>query len=200
MRIIGGAHRGRKLAEWHGTDIRPLRDRVRTALFDTLGGLVAGAEFLDLFAGTGAVGLEALSRGARRAVFVDSSPHAVRLIQENIRRLGYRDRTEVLRLDALAGIRVLAEQGRAFELAFVGAPYESGLAQRAVAALGEFVPLAPGALVVVETFHKEGVAARYGALRLELQRAYGETRLSFYRFVPDEMTGYTAPQQGVDDG
>jgi len=186
VRIIGGEKRGRRLAEWHGAGIRPLRDRVRTSLFDILGERVVDAEFLDLFAGTGAVGLEALSRGARRATFVDSSARAVRIIQENIRRLDYGDRAEVIRGDALGAIRTLARRGRKFDLVFVGAPYATNLALRAAAALGEWVPLAPGAMVVVEVFRKTEGAERYGALALESIRDYGETRLLFYRFVPHE--------------
>jgi len=183
VRIIGGEKRGHRLAEWHGAGIRPLRDRVRTALFDILGEGVVGAEFLDLFAGTGAVGLEALSRGARRATFVDSSGKAVRIIRENIRRLGYQARAEVIQADALEAIRWLARRGRRFHLAFLGAPYASDLALRAAAALGAFPPLWPGALVVVEAFHKTEPPGSYGGLRLESVRDYGETRLAFYRYL-----------------
>ena len=184
MRIIGGEKRGHRLAEWHGAGIRPLRDRVRTSLFDILGGRVAGAEFLDLFAGTGAVGLEALSRGAEAATFVDSSGRAIRIIRENVRRLGYQDRAKVVKADALEAIRTLARRGERFDLVFVGAPYQSGLALQAAAALGMFRPLAPEATVVVEVFHKTEPAGRYGDLRLESVRDYGETRLAFYRFSP----------------
>jgi len=181
LRIIGGEKRGHKLAEWHGAGIRPLRDRVRTSLFDILGELVVGAEFLDLFAGTGAVGLEALSRGARSATFVDSSGKAVRIIRENLRRLGYGDRARVIKGDALEAIRGLARRGRRFDLVFVGAPYGGDLALRAAAALGGLTPLSPGATVVVEVFRKVVPADRYGELALDSIRDYGETRLAFYR-------------------
>jgi 16S rRNA (guanine(966)-N(2))-methyltransferase RsmD len=105
MRIIGGERRGRRLAHWQGGSIRPLRDRVRTALFDTLGEAVTGAEVLDLFAGTGAVGLEALSRGARYATFVDSSSEAIRLIRKNLSRLGYSGRAEIIQEDARKAVK-----------------------------------------------------------------------------------------------
>lgn len=185
MRIGAGEYRGQRLAGPRGRDIRPLRDRVRLALFDTLRELVPGARFLDLFAGTGAVGLEALSRGAAHAVLVDASTPAVRLIQENIRRLGCADRSEVIGGDVFATVRSLTRKGSAFDLVFIGAPYGSGLAARTTEVLGELCPLAPGAMVVAESFHKELIADRYGSLQLELRRDYGETRLSFYRFVPD---------------
>ncbi len=86
-------------------------------------------------------------------------------------------------------LRALARAGRQFDLVFVGAPYGSGLASQAADALGELQPLAPGAVVVVESFHKEPVADRYGPLVLELRRRYGETVLSLYRFVPPEGGG-----------
>lgn len=184
MRIIGGEKRGHRLGEWHAAGIRPLRDRVRTALFDILAEKVVGAEFLDLFAGTGAVGLEALSRGARRATFVDSSARAIRIIRENARRLGYEDRTEVVRGDALRAVRTLTRRGRKFDLVFVGAPYAGDLALRSASTLGDLTPLSPGATVVVEVFRKTEAASRYGGLKLDSVRQYGETRLLFYRLDP----------------
>ncbi len=189
MRIGAGEYRGQRLAGPRGSGIRPLRDRVRLALFDLVRDLVPGARFLDLFAGTGAVGLEALSRGAASAVLVDASREAARVIRENVHRLGCADRAEVVEGDVFSTLRALARAGRQFDLVFVGAPYGSGLASQAADALGELQPLAPGAVVVVESFHKEPVADRYGPLVLELRRRYGETVLSLYRFVPPEGGG-----------
>jgi 16S rRNA (guanine966-N2)-methyltransferase len=182
MRIIGGERRGRRLAHWQGGSIRPLRDRVRTALFDTLGEAVAGAEVLDLFAGTGAVGLEALSRGARYATFVDSSSEAIRLIRKNLSRLGYSGRAEIIQEDARKAVKALARQGRQFDLVFIGAPYETGLAAEALKALVEALPLRPGALVIAETFHKDELGDDFKPLRLVDSRIYGETRLTYFRF------------------
>lgn len=186
MRIGAGEYRNQRLAGPRGAGIRPLRERVRLALFDMVRDLVPGAQFLDLFAGTGAVGLEALSRGAARAVFVDSSPQAVRLIRENVRRLGCGPRAEVVEGDIFTALRSLLRGGRAFDLVFVGAPYGRGLAARTAEALAELRPLLPGAVVVVESFHKEPIADRYGPLVLEMRRVYGETVLSLYRFVPED--------------
>lgn len=148
--------------------------------------LVPGAQFLDLFAGTGAVGLEALSRGAAYAVFVDSSAQAIRLVRENIRRLGCASRAEVVEGDIFTALRSLVRRKKAFDLVFVGAPYGSGLASRTTEGLGELCPLSPGAVVVTESFHKEPIADRYGPLVLETRRTYGETVLSLFRFVPQD--------------
>ncbi|MCS7240011.1 MAG: 16S rRNA (guanine(966)-N(2))-methyltransferase RsmD [Candidatus Bipolaricaulota bacterium] len=186
MRIIGGEQRGRRLVHWQGENIRPLRDRVRTALFDTLGEAVVGAHVLDLFAGTGAVGLEALSRGAAHATFVDSSEHAVRIIRENVARLGYGERVEIIREDAAKAVRNLARKGWRFDLVFVGAPYATGLAAQALQALAENLPLRPGAMVVAETFHKDALGDVFPPLRLVEARSYGETRLTYFLFGQKE--------------
>lgn len=183
MRIIGGEKRGHRLVEWEARGIRPLRESVRAALFDTLGDAVVGADFLDLFAGTGAVGLEALSRGARRATFVDASPAAVRIIRTNLRRLGYEGRAEVIRGDALEAIRRFSVEGRRFDLVFLGAPYSRGLAQTALEFLGTLRPLREGAIVVAELHKKEGFMDSYGELELIRDRTYGDSRLLFFEFV-----------------
>lgn len=186
MRIIGGERRGRRLVHWKAEGIRPLRDRVRTALFDSLGDFVVGAEVLDLFAGTGAVGLEALSRGAKRATFVDSSPEAIRIIRENAANLGYAEQTETIKGDVFKAVKNLVRRGRRFDLVFIGAPYEPGLAAEALRAVAEALPLRPGALVVVETFHKEELGDSFPPLSFQDSRVYGETRLTFFRFGPAE--------------
>lgn len=186
MRIGAGEYRGHRLTGPRGAGIRPLRDRVRLALFDTVRELVPGAQFLDLFAGTGAVGLEALSRGAAHAVFVEGSSSAGRVIRENIGRLGCASRSEVIEGDVFTALRALVRRGRTFDLVFIGAPYGTGLAPRTVEALAELRPLNAGAVVVAETFHKELIADRYGPLVLEQRRTYGETVLSLYRFVPED--------------
>ncbi|MFO8034917.1 MAG: 16S rRNA (guanine(966)-N(2))-methyltransferase RsmD [Candidatus Bipolaricaulota bacterium] len=188
MRIIGGERKGNKLAEWHGLPVRPLRDRVRTALFDVLRELVMGADVLDLFAGTGAVGLEALSRGASRATLVELSPRVAHLIQENVRRLDYQDKARILPGDALERIRELASRGEQFDLVFIGAPYNTHLGRKALQTMSEYPPLKPQAIVVVEVHDKESLSERHGPLQLERRRAYGETRLDFFRFVPERRS------------
>lgn len=188
MRISGGEKRGHKLARWQGEGIRPLRDRVRMALFSTLGEAVVGAEFLDLFSGTGAVGLEALSRGAARATLVDSSAKAVNISAENAARLGYTSQVEIIQADVRPALLQLAQKGRKFDLVFIGAPYGTDLAKVALTALAEALPLRPGALVVAETFHKDVLPDSFPPLVLTDSRRYGETRLTYFRFGPERET------------
>ena len=144
MRIIGGEKQGRKLVPWEEVDIRPMRDFVRTALFNILADFVQEARFLDLFAGTGSVGLEALSRGAAEAVFVDLSPEACGIVRRNLDSLGLTRRAEVLQTGFAEGLDYLAGQGKVFDLVFVGPPYGKGLAEEALGLLGRGGSRSPG--------------------------------------------------------
>jgi len=184
MRIVAGRHRGRALAAPGDVALRPTADRVREALFNVLvHGLeveLDGATVLDLFAGTGALGLEALSRGAAQAVFVDMAPASLALIRDNVATLGEEERVQVLRRDAArlgappAGMRPAA-------LAFLDPPYGENLAPPALAAAAERGWLAPGAICVVETRRDEDFAAPEGFAERD-QRSYGGTRLYFLEF------------------
>jgi 16S rRNA (guanine966-N2)-methyltransferase len=183
MRIVAGRHRGRKLISPEGEAIRPTADRARQALFNILGSpryatddgpLPRGASVLDAFAGVGALGLEALSRGAARAVFLDHEAAACRLIERNLAALG--EPGLVLRRDA-------TRPGPApfpCALAFLDPPYGSGLAEPALVALAEAGWLAPGALVSVELGRRDALAPPAGFEALD-ERAYGAARLILLR-------------------
>jgi 16S rRNA (guanine966-N2)-methyltransferase len=181
MRIIAGSRRGRRLVPWEEAGIRPMRDFVRSALFNILVDLVPDARFLDLFCGTGSVGLEALSRGAREAVFVDRSEAACGIVRRNLAELGFGQQAKVVTQDFADAIDGLARRGRCFDLVFVGPPYDRGLEARALGRLGDGRLLAPGAVVVPEVRKGTPVAERYGRLvRIDV-RAYGDNVLVFYR-------------------
>lgn len=183
MRIIGGSRRGLKLAEVGEGDaaahLRPTSDRVREAIFNLLinahGNPVAGARVLDLFAGTGALGLEALSRGAAEAIFVDDGAKALALIRANIAKMRAEDRTQVVRQDAR---RLGPNPGAGFDLVFLDPPYGKGLGEAALASAVQGHWLASGAMVVWE----EGgaVAAPEGFLLAD-QRKYGDTVVSLLK-------------------
>lgn len=181
MRITGGTLRGRKLIAPKGSAIRPMRDQVRSALFSILGDLVEGSRFLDLFAGTGSVGLEALSRGASFAVFVDESREAVKIVERNLQELGLAARAEILQDDVFRALERLHRRGERFDLVFVGPPYGQELAHKALERLGELSLLCDDALVVTEVFKKEQLEGRYGSLTLVDERTYGDNALKFYR-------------------
>ena len=181
MRITGGELGGRRLHVPETSQIRPMRDQVRTALFNILSDVVDGSAFLDLFAGTGSVGLEALSRGAERAVFVDRGREAHQLLRQNVEELGVTDRAEIIHDDVFDALARLDQESETFDLVFVGPPYGHDLAPRTLQQLGDGRILTADAIVVTEVFKKESIANEYGALESFDERGYGDNRLVFYR-------------------
>jgi len=182
MRIVGGRLRGRVLAAPSSSAIRPSADRLREALFNILahayGDPVTGARVLDLFAGTGALGLEALSRGARFALLVDDAAEARALMRDNVTVLGLGGAARIFRRDAtaLGDVHPLEP----FSLAFLDPPYGRGLAERALTSARAGGWLLPDALVVVEEAADAGFTPPEGFLELE-RRRYDDTELIFLR-------------------
>jgi len=192
LRIIGGKARGRRLqappkrtAKDSGQLIRPTADRAREALFSIIGREVEKADVLDLYAGTGALGLEALSRSAARAVFVDSSLLAQQIIKKNIELCGFSDRAFVVQRDLARGLSFLAEKlpGTTFSIVFIDPPYRKGLSAEMLQELADSDLLCPGALVVVEEKALTGLPLQVADLTLVDQRRYGETGFWFYRQI-----------------
>ena len=183
MRIVGGHLRGRVLAAPKSQAIRPTADRLREALFNILvhayGDPISGARVLDLFAGTGALGLEALSRGAAFALFVDDGAEARALLRENVAALGLGGATRIFRRDATK--LGAAHPLEPFSLAFLDPPYGKGLAEKALTSLRDGGWLTAGALLVVEEAKAAAFAAPEGFEELE-RRAYDDTEFVFLRF------------------
>ncbi|OIQ58383.1 ribosomal RNA small subunit methyltransferase D [Moorella thermoacetica] len=178
LRIIAGEARGRRLGTPRGRTTRPTSDRVREALFNILGNRVIDSLFLDLFAGSGAVGLEALSRGARRAVFVENNRQALNCLLANIKATGLEARGQVMALDARRALATLARRGETFDLIFSDPPYRQGWEELILPAV---IPvLAPGGLVIMETAVAEAGPAITG-LEITAIRIYGDTALNFYK-------------------
>ncbi|HEY0302845.1 MAG TPA: 16S rRNA (guanine(966)-N(2))-methyltransferase RsmD [Rhizomicrobium sp.] len=180
MRITGGRFRGRTLAEPPDNRVRPTSDKVRQAIFNILahndfGFALDGAKVADLFAGTGALGLEALSRGAAFALFVDDSAQSRALIRANVEALNLTGATKIWRRDARDLGPLGAGAGGPFTLAFLDAPYRKGLSAPALQSLRAGAWLAPGAVVIAETGEDEALAAEGFAL-LD-RRSYGETAI-----------------------
>jgi 16S rRNA (guanine(966)-N(2))-methyltransferase RsmD len=181
MRIIAGLAKGRRLRTLRGAALRPTADRVRESVFGTLGERVRGARFLDLYAGSGAVGLEALSRGAAHATFVESHRPAARLIEENAERCGVRDRARVLSLPAIRALGLLARQGAEFDLVFVDPPYGAGEAARALEEIaGRPGLLAAGGMVMCQHSRREEMPESVGPLARMKRARFGETVVDFY--------------------
>lgn len=190
MRIIGGAARGRRLqtpakktSKFSGQPIRPTADRAREALFSIIGREFKGATVLDLFAGTGALGLEALSRFARQAVFVDNNPQAVKLIEKNIELCGFSDRALVLKRDLSKGLYFLEKQlpEISFSVIFIDPPYRKGLSETILHEIENTNLLSTDVLVVVEEDALSELPSKVNELKLVDQRCYGEAGFWFYR-------------------
>lgn len=167
--------------EWDQPGIRPMRDFVRTALFNIIEDFVVGARFLDLFCGTGSVGLEALSRGASSCVFVDRSLGACGIVRRNLDALDFLDQGRVMEGDALEMLVEMRRLGRRFDLVFVGPPYGQGLVPRTLTGLGPGTILGEDCVVIAEIHHKETVSDTYGVLDRVDHRRYGDNELHFYR-------------------
>ena len=174
MRVISGSARGRKLKTPKSSETRPIMDRVKTALFDILAPDIVGMRVLDLFAGTGAVGIEALSRGADAATFIERSPDAGRLVRENLALTNLSERAEVLRADAFAFLQQAAATNRRYDLVYVAPPQYAGLAARALTQLDEAPLTETDGLVIVQIDPRE--RAEIDALTLRRLRRYDERR------------------------
>lgn len=194
MKIITGKYKGRVIQMPKG--IRPTQDKVRKALFDILGD-IKGLSFLELFAGSGAIGIEALSQGAKEVLFVEKDRSCIEKIKQNLSLLGFSD-FWVLGLDTLEAIRKLSKAGEKFDIIFLDPPYHkrklprlcSGLAEigmgdslvkKTLQTLGAYDILAPNAFIIAQHFKKDNLPDRLADLALFKQASYGDTLLSFYK-------------------
>ena len=179
MRIVSGAFKGRRLSTPKGMDIRPTSDKVRQAIFNILPMEFPFERALDLFAGTGAMGLEALSRGAREATFVDSGAEAISLIKKNMESCGVEAR--VYRSDAQASLKQFARKGEKFDLIIIDPPYSTTLLREALEAIDSDGLLSPEGVIVAETAKRNALEADLKALEVYDERRYGDTVVYFLK-------------------
>ena len=179
MRIISGTSKGRRLATLKSQAIRPTSDRVKESIFNILGGEVEGKVVLDLFAGTGNLGIEALSRGAKRVLFVEKGRQALKLIQKNLSQFGMRERSEILPKDVSRAIGILEQRGESFDLILMDPPYEKGLIQKTFLKLYLHKIYHEGSILVIEHDRREPIPERVEGWILIRQRGIGDTVISF---------------------
>jgi len=182
MRVIAGSARGRRLETVPGWSVRPTADRVKEALFSMLLSRVSldDARLLDLYAGSGGLGIEALSRGAAHVVFVEQDRAARQVLERNLGRCGCADRATVLGLPAQRALAELERRGATHDGVLLDPPYGRRLAATTLAALGAGLLLADGAWVVAEHHVDDALAGEYGELRLTASKRYGSTALTLY--------------------
>lgn len=187
MKILAGKYKGKNFYMPEG--IRATQDLVRKAIFDILGNDMEGLIFLDLFAGSGSIGFEAISLGAKEVIFVEHDPHCVETIEEsvslfNLRRNEENDGIcEVFETDAFTAMRMFARQGKMFDVIFIDPPYEVELAKKALISLEACVILHPNSFVVVEHSKKEKLPQECGLLKRIKEKRYGNTFLSIYQWT-----------------
>ena len=186
MRVIGGQARGRRLKVPKGQSLRPTSGRVKEALFNILPHDLSGAKVLDLFAGTGNVTIEALSRGAAEAILIDSSSESGKAIRENLRRLHLAKRTKVWIVPVVRAVKLLARRAETFDVIFLDPPYQQGWVAVSLKAIAAGALLRRTGVLIAEHSMRERLEPRYGSLVMYDQRKYGSTILSFFR--PEEST------------
>ena len=178
MRVITGSARGRRLKELEGMETRPTTDRVKEGLFNILQFDIEGRRVLDLFAGTGQLGIECLSRGAASAVFVDRRADAVKLIKENLKITELTDRARVVSGDSMEYLKSIREK---FDIVLLDPPYAAGLLEGAIAHLARFDILAPHGIIVAEHPAEMALPALSAPYRLHRTYRYGKIGLTVYR-------------------
>jgi 16S rRNA (guanine966-N2)-methyltransferase len=198
MRVIAGKFRSRSLKSLKGLALRPTSDRLRETLFNVLADRVPNARFVDAFAGTGAVGIEALSRGAREVIFIENHVPAVALIRKNLHTLGIQSLASVVALDALRGLQRMAANPRGasslMDIVFLDPPYAAAQEYRRVLAfLGTAPFLGEGSLVIAEHRSSVELPETFGSLSRVRVLRQGDATLSFYRFTSNNLRAAPEP-------
>jgi 16S rRNA (guanine966-N2)-methyltransferase len=183
VRVTGGTLRGKKLHPLRGLTIRPTTDYLRESIFNILGREVEDAAVLDLFAGTGSLGIEALSRGATTAVFVDKAPQAIKALTRNISGCSLEKESSIFKRDVLRGLRFLKTVGHTFDLVFIDPPYDKGFLERTLRHLERAGLTSDKALIVIEHSRREVLPEKVGCYMRSDQRHHGKTLVSFCRPV-----------------
>jgi 16S rRNA (guanine966-N2)-methyltransferase len=188
LRVIGGSAKGRRLKTKQTKTLRPATDYVKEALFDILATRVPESSFLDLFSGSGCIGIEALSRGAKHAVFVEKEPEHGALIRENLGLTGFSGESELLQMDVFQAIALLRRKKRLFDIVFVDPPFRHGLVVPTLEQLLRAGIVVPGGLIVTRTAVGEELETALPSAR---QSRYGDSILNFFP-APDDP----APKEG----
>ena len=181
MRIIAGEYRSRKIETRSGNETRPTLDKVREAVFSSLGGMFDGGTVLDLYAGSGANGLEALSRGYDYAVFADISKDAINIIRKNIESLRCQEKTKIFHMPDKKVLSLLKAEGLRFDLVYLDPPYAGQHNDEILEYLQENNMITDRGVVVIESAKKDEFKKEFGSLKPYKEATYGITRITYYR-------------------
>lgn len=180
MRIIAGKYKGRRLKEPDFKTTRPTKDRIREAVFSIIAGSVPGAKVLDIFSGSGAYGLEALSRGAESVVFIEKGKRCIDVISENIRLFEARNSSKIMPMDAFKAIRDLAEASMRFDLIFADPPYNTALAKKILIMINRYDILSRFGLAIIEHHKDESIFDMEDGISIYKQKAYRDIFVSIF--------------------
>lgn len=185
MRVIAGSHKGRRLLGPKGQQMRPTSDRVKEALFSILGSRVAGALVLDLYAGTGAIGIEALSRGAQAVTFVEANPASLLLLRSNLEHCGLMDAADIRACKTETFLRGVSRRRRAYDIVFADPPYETHSAEVLLPSLARTGIITSDSIVILEHRTKHTIPPHIDRLTRVRQYRYGDTTLSVFGLSPE---------------
>jgi len=193
MRIISGTSKGRRLATPKSNVLRPTSDRVKESIFNILGQMVEEKIVLDLFAGTGNLGMEALSRGAKRALFVEKGRQAIRLIKRNLSQFEMEGRSEIIPKDVIRAIGILHQRGETFDLILMDPPYEKGLIAKTLWKLQSQRIYHDDSILIIEHDRREPLPTHLDGWNLIRQRKIGDTLVSFLTPLRGEAESEAPP-------
>ncbi len=180
MKIIAGDAKNKRIKSRKGTDTRPTLGSMKESLFSIIAPYVHDSVFLDLFSGSGSISLEALSRGAKRAVMIEKDTEALKYIIENVNALGYEDRCRAYKNDALRAIEILGRKGEKFDIIFMDPPYKEEVCEKVIRAIQKNGILADGGLIISEHHVFEELADEIGEFKKADERKYGKKCITFY--------------------
>ncbi|UCE18239.1 MAG: 16S rRNA (guanine(966)-N(2))-methyltransferase RsmD [Gemmatimonadota bacterium] len=186
MRVITGKAKGLRLKTLKGSNKRPTTDRVKESIFSVIGEKVYEADVLDLFAGTGNLGIEALSRGARTALFIDNDHRATRIIEENLELTRFRSKSEIWTSDVFTALLRLRTVSRAFDVIFADPPYEKGFGTKTLVLLEENGLLNTGGICILEHPIREEIRIASNRMKLMTHKLYGQTAVHFFQDIDTE--------------
>ncbi len=184
MRVIAGCAKGKRLKAPSGNTTRPITDMIKEALFNVIGPQIQDARFLDLFSGSGSVGIEALSRGAQQVIFIDNNPGAVRIIYENLDNCGFGDDYEVYCNDVLRGLNVLHKNGAKFDYIYVDPPFTvEGIFMDVMKKLDQVDLLQPQGTIIIRTRRHKELPQAFSRLIKYRHNYYGESAMHYYSLM-----------------